>query len=76
LAGNWLAPGGDFVLEHWDRRHALDWRPIGPIRRTRREIERAFDPELRVVEAVSEEFAAPFPIGPRVRGTAYHLRRG
>jgi 2-polyprenyl-3-methyl-5-hydroxy-6-metoxy-1,4-benzoquinol methylase len=26
----WLAPGGDFVLEHWDRRHRLDWRPVGP----------------------------------------------
>jgi SAM-dependent methyltransferase len=23
----WLAPGGDYVLEHWATRHRLDWRP-------------------------------------------------
>ncbi len=72
---NWLALDGDFVLEHWDKRHPLDWRPIGPIRRARPVVERLFAPELRVVEAASEEFLTPFPIGPRVRGTAYHLRR-
>jgi hypothetical protein len=27
---DWLAPGGDYLLEHWGKRHALDWRPVGP----------------------------------------------
>jgi trans-aconitate methyltransferase len=30
----WLSSGGAFVLEHWGKRHALDWRPVGPRRRT------------------------------------------
>lgn len=35
---SWLAPGATYVLEHWGKRHALDWRPIGPRRRCRRRL--------------------------------------
>ncbi len=72
----WLAPGGDFVLEHWDKRGPLDWRPIGPHRRSRDRIEAMFASRLDLVEYASEEFSAPFPIGPRVLGTVYHFRHG
>jgi SAM-dependent methyltransferase len=71
---SWLAPDGDFVLEHWDRSNALDWRPIGPHRRSRARMMRIFAPDFVRVEHASEEFSAPMPIGPRVLGTAYHFR--
>jgi SAM-dependent methyltransferase len=71
----WLAPDGDFVLEHWDRRHRFDWRPVGPARRSPATIQATFAPELTLVDSRSEEFAVPLPLGPRVRGTVYHLRR-
>lgn len=69
----WLAPDGSFVLEHWDKRHRLDWRPIGPIRRSAESIKNMFLP-LRCIETDSLDFEVPFPIGPRVRGTCYHFR--
>ena len=42
----WLAPGGDYVLGHFGKRHALDWRPVGPKRRTREQLVRLLAPEL------------------------------
>jgi SAM-dependent methyltransferase len=73
---HWLAPDGDYVLEHWGKRHALDWRPIGPRRRTQASIERLFAPELAVVQVEVTDFAAPLPFGPTVRGLGYWFRRG
>ena len=70
-----LAPGGDYVLEHWGKRHALDWRPVGPKRRSRATIERIFAPELELVETEVTDFAAPLPFGPTVRGVGYWFRR-
>jgi SAM-dependent methyltransferase len=72
----YLSPGGSFVLEHWGKRHALDWRPIGPRRRSRTTIERMFAPEFRLIETEVTDFAAPLPFGPMVRGVAYWFRRG
>jgi len=71
----WLAPGGDYVLEHWGKRHAFDWRPIGPRRRTQAQIERMFSPELKLVETEVTDFAAPLPFGPTVRGLGYWFQR-
>ena len=70
----WLAPNGAFVLEHWDKRHRFDWRPMGPHRRPRARIEALFQP-LTLVESVSNEFDVDLPIGPRVKGTGYHFAR-
>jgi SAM-dependent methyltransferase len=31
---SWLAPGADYVLVHFGRRHPLEWSSVGPRRRT------------------------------------------
>jgi SAM-dependent methyltransferase len=71
----WLAPGGDYVLGHWGKLHPLDWRPIGPRRRSARTIERTFAPELRLRDTEITDFATPLPFGPTVRGIGYWFRR-
>jgi SAM-dependent methyltransferase len=71
----WLAPEGSYVLEHWGKRHALDWRPIGPRRRAESTIERMFAPECKLLETDVTDFAAPLPFGPTVRGVGYWFRR-
>jgi SAM-dependent methyltransferase len=70
----WLAPGGDFVLEHWATRHRLDWRPVGPRRRSQATIQRIFAPDLRLVDTHVSDFRAPLPFGPNVRAAGYHFR--
>jgi len=72
---SWLAPGGDYVLGHFGRRSFFDWRPVGPSRRTREQLEGLFSPELQVVKHEQSEMAAPLPIGPTVQGHAYWFRR-
>lgn len=71
----WLRPGGEFVLGHWGKRSALDWRPIGPRRRSKRTIERLFADTLTLVDTEANEFSAPLPFGPRVLGVGYRFRR-
>ena len=71
----WLAPSGEYVLEHWGKRHQLDWRPIGPRRRSQAAIQRLFAPELALITSVVDDFAAPLPFGPIVRGVGYRFRR-
>ncbi len=71
----WLAPGGDYVLGHFGKRHALDWRPVGPKRRTREQLVRLLAPELEVVKHEQSEMAVPLPIGPVVQGHVFWFRR-
>jgi SAM-dependent methyltransferase len=71
----WLAPGGDFVLEHWGKRHLLDWRPIGPRRRSERTIRALFAPELELRRSEVNDFEAALPFGPIVRGVGYWFHR-
>jgi SAM-dependent methyltransferase len=71
----WLAPGGDYVLDHWGKRNALDWWPIGPRRRSQNAIERLFAPELRLVETEVVEFPVPKPFGRKVRAVGYWFER-
>ena len=68
----WLGPGGTFVLEHWGKRHPLDWRPVGPRRRSPTAIRRLF-PTLELRGMQIEDFPAPLPFGPTVRGIAYRF---
>jgi len=73
---SWLAPGGDYVLGHWGRRHALDWRPMGPRRRTRRELVELFAPELHEHAHVEELMTGiPMPFGPTVLGLGIWFKR-
>ena len=71
----WLAPGGAFVLGHWGKRHALDWRPIGPRRRSEETIRRIFAPEPVPTEVDVVDFETPLPFGPVVRGIGYRFER-
>lgn len=71
---SWLAPGGEYVLEHWGKRHPLDWRPIGPRRRSAPAIEQLFAPELELIEAEAHDTSVPLPFGPKIRTTTYHFR--
>jgi SAM-dependent methyltransferase len=73
---SWLAPGGDYILGHWARRHALDWRPMGPRRRTRRVLVELFAPELREHAHVEELMTGvPLPFGPTVLGLGIWFKR-
>jgi SAM-dependent methyltransferase len=71
----WLAPDGDFVLEHWAKRHPLDWRPVGPRRRPPATIRRLFAPELELIDTHVNDFRAPLPFGPTVRALGYRFQR-
>lgn len=71
----WLAPQGDYLLGHFGKRHWLDWRPIGPKRRTREVLVELFAPELEVVRHEQSEMAVPLPIGPIVQGHSFWFRR-
>ena len=71
----WLVPGGDYLLGHFGKRHWLDWRPVGPARRTREQLVQLFAPELEVVKHEQSEMAVPLPIGPIVQGHSFWFRR-
>ena len=71
----WMAPQGAFVLEHWGKRHRLDWRPIGPRRRSPSQLAALFGPHLKLDRVDENDFTAPLPFGPTVRGAAYRFSR-
>jgi SAM-dependent methyltransferase len=73
---SWLADDGDFILAHWGRRHLLDWRPVGPRRRTRLEILQFLGPELRE-QAYQSELVSGLPllIGPHALTQSFWFQR-
>ena len=73
---SWLAPDGDYVLGHWGKRHALDWRPVGPRRRSKQTLVRFFSPELTEhrYEQVTMD-GIPLPMGPTVVGQSIWFKR-
>ncbi|GAB4190008.1 MAG: hypothetical protein OHK0022_02530 [Roseiflexaceae bacterium] len=72
----WLAPDGDFVLIHFGRMHALDWRPVGPRRIPRSLVEAEFAPDLLLHDYAEEiRSGLRFPAGPRGLIGQYHFRR-
>ena len=70
----WLLPGGDYVLVHFVKRHALDWRPASPRRVPREKITRFFCP-LRLEAYEETVFDLPFPMGPRALAGVYWFRK-
>lgn len=70
-----LNNGGDYVLIHFEKRHALDYRPVGPRRVCRTGINRFFSPELKEVEFQSNRVSQPLPIGPTVSVGAYWFKK-
>ena len=71
----WLAPGADYVLIHFGRRHILDWRPMGPRRRNRRETLAELSPELTEINYKEHLEKAPLPIGPTFLICEYWLQK-
>ncbi len=71
----WLTPDGSFVLSHFNRRHFFDWRPIGPIRKTRSEINCLFAPQLIEKDYDDEIAPSPLPVGPTVKIGNYLFQR-
>jgi 2-polyprenyl-3-methyl-5-hydroxy-6-metoxy-1,4-benzoquinol methylase len=73
---DWLSPGGDFILGHFGRRNFWDWRPVGPIRRSKDELEKLFRPELRLQAYDARVLAdVPLPIGPTVQLQSLWFKR-
>ena len=70
-----LAPGGAYVLGHFDRRHPLDWRPVGPRRVPPARIRALFVPPLVERARDAETHRAEFPIGPTVRVALYWFEK-
>lgn len=73
---SWLAPGGDYVLGHWGKKHALDWLPIGPRRRTHGQILKLLSPELKEIQYEQELMTGiPMPFGPTVMGLGFWFKK-
>jgi len=72
---SWLGDDGDFVLIHIERRHLLDWRPVGPRRIARGEIHALFCPPLLEMTYASQIHRVPLPIGPTVCIASHWFRR-
>jgi cyclopropane fatty-acyl-phospholipid synthase-like methyltransferase len=70
----WLLPSGDYVLVHFGKRHALDWRPLGPRRVRRDHILRIFSP-LRLEAYEETHFHLPLPLGPVALAGVYWFRK-
>ena len=64
----WIVPGGHFILGHFGRRNFFDWRPMGPIRRSKQELENLFKDELKLNKYEQRvQTGVPLPIGPSVQ---------
>jgi SAM-dependent methyltransferase len=73
---SWLAPGGDYVLGHWGKKHPFDWLPIGPRRRSRAKIESLLTPELKEVHYQQDLMTGvPMPFGPTVLGMGFWFKK-
>ena len=72
----WSQSGTDFVLAHWGKKGALDWRPVGPHRRYRKTLVEFAGPEFEEVDYSSELMKnIPLPFGPTVLGQSFWFVR-
>ena len=73
---SWLAPGGDFILGHFGRRSFFDWRPVGPIRRSKETLQQLFGPDLVLIDYDAHvQTNVPLPIGPTVQLQSLWFKR-
>ncbi|HEX8074114.1 MAG TPA: class I SAM-dependent methyltransferase [Thermoleophilaceae bacterium] len=73
--GDWLAPGGSYLLGHFLKRHPLDWRPVGPRRLRPEDVVAQFEPELALHAQSDETVRLPLPVGPRVKLGSFWFRQ-
>ena len=73
---SWLAPGGVYVLVHFDKRFPLDWHPLGPRRRRADVIKRMLAPELQEISHEREAHKLPFPVSNAVASNFLFQRAG
>ena len=72
----WLAPGGDFVLTHWQSRGWWDRWLIGPRRAARRDVVRLFAPELTLEDSMSDlRTGMPWFMGRSVLAVFFRFHR-
>lgn len=70
-----LAAGGNFVLTHFAKKHILDWRPVGPSRRSRETVREEFAPTFEEIDYAEEVLrGVPLPVGPRPLVGQYWFR--
>ncbi len=73
---SWTKEKSDFILAHWGKRHRLDWRPIGPKRRSRKQLIRCFSPEFQEQGYEQEILTGiDLPIGPSALGQCFWFQR-
>ena len=72
---SWLKPGGHFILVHFNKRHFFDWRPMGPDRWKRAQIEDFLGPEFQLLNDHDEIGKVPFPVGPTALISTYWFQR-
>ena len=73
---SWTDQGADFILGHFGKRNFLDWRPVGPHRRTREEIVALFAPEFEVKKYDDQiQTNVPLPVGPSVQLMSLWFKR-
>lgn len=71
----WLRPGGHYLLVHFLKRHALDWRPADPRRVRRKEILSWFS--FLHLEGYDETiYDVAFPVGRSTAGIFWFRREG
>lgn len=72
---NRLDKDGNFVLTHFTKKHLIDWRPVGPYRRSRGTVRSEFAPTFTEVSYKEELMTGvPLPVGPRPLVGQYWFR--
>ena len=72
---SWLKPNGHFILVHFNKRHFFDWRPMGPDRWKREQVEAFLGTEFQLRDYHEEVEKVPFPVGPTSLISTYWFQR-
>jgi len=73
---SWTNTGADFIVGHFGRRNFFDWRPVGPHRRTRQDLEKLLAPEFELIKYEDQvQENVPLPVGPSVQLMSLWFKR-